>query len=536
MSAAGITPRTVEALERDEIVDIYENRVAARLIDDVRRHLRAILSVYAELAPLVQHVVGPYRKRSRLATLWGSQAPDDGLRDALLRRRLRVESLLRLVDELRDSKLYEGVPRRSEVSQPIRMTNLLEQDTNYRGVRRLWLEWWNTRGKRATPEEQRAQRLNETEGFFDFAWLVVCHAVSNLGLRDDAVPEGHSFAVDSAWGTARVEKADPLDEGAWVVGVDGTFGASSLLVVAVACELLKMPTSEANEALAVINRTLAGKRDRRTMVLLPGSSHDYEALDVSVRSSPLFNPLISAEESVRGDVWVVPVSPLDLESTERVERVIRWHLLSHALLSYPPELPLARVARNVIGPKPFLTWSRDETVAHLTSVPTEREIAELHQTLEQERRRLQQLLRGEGELDKVNLSKVEESILAARVRLLELSTCPVCMATGRLIARSANTFEITCGTCVSKWGLRHDPRSSDRVPYLWIGEDVGSLPTGPGLSRWLGRDLLAEPCQSVVVGYGTDLINPWSGLCTAGAQARAVCARCSRVQIDGSGQ
>lgn len=526
MSASGITPRTVEALEREEVVDIYENRVAARLIDDVRRHLRGILSIYAELTPLMQQVVGPYRKRRRLATLWGSQEPDDGLRDALLRRRHRVESLLRLVDELRDSRLYDGVPNRSQVSQPIRMTNLLEQDPNYRGVRRLWLEWWKTRGRRASPEEQRSQQFGEAEAFFDFSWLVLCHALLDLGLGRDPVPSSDGpFAVDTAWGAVRVVQAEPFDDGAWEV----TFGSrsSSVLVVAVACEIFKMPTADLKEALAILERSSRSRPGQDTIVLVPGSSHDVGVVDDSVLSSPMFNPLMAVEGSERGRLWLVPVSPLDLESTERVERVIRWLVLSDALLSYPPRLQMTGAARDAIGSRPFLEWLADKPVAQMLRTPSEREIAVLHQDVEQEHRRLQQQLRGAGQLGREGLADAEEQILKAREHLNELSTCPVCMAPCDIVDRSSNTFEIRCLVCLTRWGLRHDPSSSDRVPYLWLGEDLGGIPNGAEVSRWLGRDVLAEPCQSSSATYGTDVINPWTGRCTAGAQAIGGCSRCA---------
>ena len=76
-SGSGVTPRVIEALERDEDLNIYENRVAARLVDDVRLHLIRLLEEDESLAVLVQEIKGPFRKSYRLYSLWGRQAPDD---------------------------------------------------------------------------------------------------------------------------------------------------------------------------------------------------------------------------------------------------------------------------------------------------------------------------------------------------------------------------------------------------------------------------------------------------------------------------
>lgn len=523
--ASGIKPRTVEALVRDEVVDVYENRVAARLIDDVRRHLKGVLSVYSEFSPLVQVIQGPYRKQNRLASLWGRVPPSDDLRGALKRRQQRLEELLRFTDELLVSQLYEGVPRRTRVGQPIRMTNLLLQDSNYRGVRRLWLEWWRARGDVGSIEARRAEQLSEAEAFFQFALLVVCRALLNLGDLDAAATPVET-TVNTRWGELRLEQSTGIDNGSWWFTVPGQGYRS--IVIAVAAEVLSGSDTEVRRRLEQLTGgvTVSGCRD--VFVLVPGTKHDLDqvrgALDGAVGVDPL-----STGRSEEGNVWVIPVSPLDLESTERVERAMRWAVLSSSWLSYPPTLLTPSIVEQAIGSRSFLepiTGSRETAVI---AVPAEREVSDLQHLLDQQARRSRQQLRGRGSADAEQLERFSAELRKAFAHLGMLTACPVCGNEATLVARSTHTFESTCRTCSARWGLRHDPVSDHRIPYLWLGEDLKAHPSGQELGAWLGRDVVAEPCRHIDAEYGSDLINPWTGRCTAAGRWASTCERCVRL-------
>lgn len=526
--ASGITPRTVEALVRDEIIDTYENRVAARLIDDVRRHLKGVLAVYSELTPLMQLVRGPYRKAQRLSSLWGRQPPDDELREALLRRQSRVQGLLKLVDELRDSRLYGGVPVRARVSQPIRMTNLLQQDTNYRGVRRLWSEWWNARGNQGAVEDRRSQQLSEAESFFDLAWLTVSHAMLNLARPEPGASHSEDLPlITTPWGTVTLEKADDVDDGTWWFSCSSPDNSTPMyrgVVIAVACELLRGTVPDVRQRVELLNSYVRIPGSHDVFVLCPGTAQDISDMNSALDNSAAFGPLAASADARRRDLWLIPISPLDLESTERVERALRWGVIGSALLSYPPRVQLAAVAQQVIGARPFLNPVSGGV--DVVEIPSERALQQLHHELDQHSRRLRQQLRGTGLADAQLVAEASIALDQACSRLRSLSTCPVCANVGQLAGRSAHTLEVTCRACSTRWGLRHDPSSNHRIPYLWIGEDLASLPKSHELSSWLGRDVLAEPCRHPAAEYSSDLINPWTGRCTGAGRLGSTCPRC----------
>jgi len=195
------------------------------------------------------------------------------------------------------------------------------------------------------------------------------------------------------------------------------------------------------------------------------------------------------------------------------------------LLSYPPKISISATARQAVGPRPFMTAGRDDVEVDLTEAPTERDLLRLQHDLQQESTRLRQR-RGSGKGDAMELDAFAASFDLACNELTRIRTCPVCGSVGDLDGLSAQTFNAKCRTCSTRWGLRHDPSSEHRVPYIWIGEDLRSLPTGNGLRAWLGRDVLAEPCMSSEAEYSSDLINPWTGRCTASTTLTAVCERC----------
>ena len=522
--ASGIKPRTIEALVRDEVEDVYENRVSARLIDDVRRHLKDVLGVYAELSPLMQIIDGPFRKRMRLASLWGRVPPGDDLRGALKRRQKRLEDLLCFTDELLDSRLYGGVPVRARVDQPIRMTNLLTQDPNYRGVRRLWLEWWRTRGDSGTIETRRARQLSESESFFQFAHLVVSRALANLGTFRAGETQA-KIAVESAWGTLVLEQSNEADSGSWWLSILEHDYRS--FVVAVAAEIFSGSDREVRRHVELIDRGVDAQGCRDTFVLVPGTAHDVAAVRHALDGVNGVDPL-GAGPSGECRVWVIPVSPLDLESTERVERAVRWALLSCSWLAYPPMVAVTSFIEQTIGPRPFLELTSSRQLANALRVPSDREAEDLRHCLQQQARRSRQQLRGRGGADAEHLERFAADLNDAFERLETLACCPVCDTEGTLAPRSARTFEATCRTCSARWGLRHDPVSQDRIPYLWLGEDLQALPSGQALTRWLGRDVMAEPCRYQDAEYGSDVINPWTGRCTGASRWAAACERCNQ--------
>ena len=532
MSVSGITPRTIEALEREDVLDIYENRVAARLIDEVRLHLKSLRDFYAELTPLLQKISGPFRKMNRSANLWGDKQPDEIVRDALKTRQDEVRSLLHLTEELRDTRLYRGIPTRARVSQPIRSTNLLQQDASYRGVYSLWFAWWKSRREGAAADERHGQILAETEAFYDYCWLVTIRALVNMEyLAETVSTEIGSFTSTSPWATVGMGEVPSFDEGTFEITCTPILDPakkSTVLVISLACEVLKYSNSEIRNIVGNISDAVEVKKNQDVLILFPGTALDFESQDAEISEAPAFSPLQARRGVGRRDLWVMAVSPLDLGSAERVERAIRWMVLREAFLAYPPVLAISGDANEAVGTQSFLEIAVDESTTEMVGIPTNNELVHLEADLGKKRRALEQKLRGDGLVEAQNIERALEQIVNTRQRLVAFNTCPVCGSSGVFEQRSNKTFEAKCRSCSSRWGLRHDPSSADRIPYLWLGEDLASLPPANEVGSWVGRDILSEPCQSLDAEYGAEVINPWTGRCTSGPVGATECLRCNR--------
>lgn len=529
-SGTGVTPRRIEALERDEVVDIYENRVAARLIDDVRRHLKRLLEEDQNLQVLLQEIRGSFRKTERLAYLWARQTPSEELREAQLKRRQRIRGLMVLVEEFRDSRLYVGVPQRTRVRQPIIVTNLLGQDLNYRGVRRLWEDWWKSRKIDGNPEEYRARLLDETKAFFDLTWLIVSRSLENLSTTESPITRrSGEIEFRSNWGSLCFKTINSFDDGSWeliATNKNSEQPNSSTLVVSIACQILQGTNGDVRGRVNKILRQLDTEKFQNVLICFPGTMGDVDPYK-DVRELGLsLNPIASIGRNHPRNVWLVPISPLDLESSERVERIVRWIVISQSLLLYPVKVSTSKAVCDFVAGMSFSSVVRNGPDLEVNQFLGRKEQVRFENEIDQRIKALQSQLRGIGVAEAGALKTLKSDIRLASTQIEAWMVCPICGKEGLLEARSSHTFESKCKVCESRWGLRHDASSNHRVPFLWMGDGKADIPPGPEISKWLGRDVLAEPCHHLDSEYGSELINPCTGICTGLGSFSTECNRC----------
>lgn len=513
MSASGVVPQRIESLVRHEVFDIYENRVAARLADSVRMSLRSMLRLLDGLDSLVRHeVVGWWRRRERLAQLWGTTFTDQTLKDRVARRRDELEELLGQVERLRDGPLYRGVPARARVPQPIRVTNLLADDPHYRFVGKLWQEWWRSRGQEETVPDRRSRRIRESEAFGSFVHLLLCRSVLGLG---EPTNDSH-VVIHGCWGgLAIVPESQP---GCWTVtGTPVAGGSWTMRVVALPTELVGDSEAETRAALSLVVDAVA---DKNVVVIYPGTGSDVRALSPSTQALAHYLPIRDAERRC----WIVPVSPLDLESQDRLDQVFRSSALMHSFEGYPFQSDFPDRYRSSVDVARWLQPASRRNAVVMVAPPSPAELADFAHAIEAEARRQETRLGGAGHRDAEDLREALRRLRTCNESYSSLTTCPLCGSTGEFEARQAFTFETRCRTCNSRWGLRHEPVEDMRIPYLFVDDDGHD---SVGSERWFGRDQLALTCRSPLRAYGSGVINPRTGRCTElGSVAATECERC----------
>lgn len=145
---SGVIPKKVLARFSEDDFNIYENRVYARLLDGIERHLRkrirGLKKLQATLMDAQEFYQTPdrnHRLTTAICNLWGQTFDEAETNKAasLLEHSLNtLEAMLKIVTGLKQTGLYQRVKRNAFVGSSLHLTNILGHDSHYRHVAILW--------------------------------------------------------------------------------------------------------------------------------------------------------------------------------------------------------------------------------------------------------------------------------------------------------------------------------------------------------------------------------------------------------------
>ncbi|MCS6915432.1 MAG: hypothetical protein NZ890_19660 [Myxococcota bacterium] len=530
---AGIQPRRILAQVRQEEWNLYENRVAARLVDSLvawlQRQIGQVRRVLEDIfLRLVEHTFcaggSRYRLR-RISTLWGEAWSADHGKEVAEETLRRLERLLVRLRRLMDSPLYRNIPRGAQVPRALQMTNLFSHDAAYRGVARLWHHWSLLTAAQELPPDRLYQRHQELRRAFD-AWcmLLLVRACGQLRLEPRSDDDLQAPLVPG--GALTLSSGHRI---AW--HHDGTFalmqGDTTCLRFVPIIHVLEAADSEAAKARTSILVEAAAANPCWTVVLHPARP-----------GTPPYPWLAGAGDpplpGTSGAIDFVRVSPFSLDSVERVARIVRWATLAPRMLAYPPAVAspppeIVDLALPWLQQRGESRWVivRQATSQELARLGLERRLAEarakrdeLARQREQidaelraargnDRRRTAELNRQKREhlqpLQKADKcveawQALQDSIDSARCLLDDLAVCPVCGRRGTFSPLDGDCFKGCCSGgdgCSSIWELRLDPMTRRRVLVLLPGgvqaEDFPRGRPPQWVDEVLGCDVLAIP-------------------------------------------
>lgn len=560
---AGIQPRRILADVREERWDLYENRVAVRLVDDLVAWLRRRIAevrrirddVYARLEQVYGSASGTRHREHRIYTLWG-EGWNDSLGDVAESTLKRLEFLLYKLLGLMDSRLYRHIPGRARAPGGLRTTNLFGNDEHYRGVARLWHKW-SRRPVPTTPSpsELWAQYQDLHLGFDAWCMLVVVRACSQL--CHDPSEDGDWESEIRPGSTIRLDQHIQI---VWEPTGTITLATASedrplLRFVPLIHGLEKAMTPEAvNARIAPLVEAVANE-EHWTIILHAATPGEPPHPALAGVGNPPF-------PGTRGAVDFIRVSPFSLDSVERVSRAIRWATLVPRMLAYPPRLQdlpqkvlraspelqggLAtnkgpwRMRRSASGswdvveqpPRvlfPVVARCLNNARADRDRLEEKRqEVQDRMQQNRSNRRRMAELNRQKTSLlepmqeaeDRVSrLETLDREINEAHHDLGGLAICPACgTPEAQFEAREDGCFAALCrsSSCKARWELRHDPEAASgvsgedgyaksRIPVFLRGDADSAERPDDAAPQWvddnLGCDVLAIPRESNVSGF-----------------------------------
>lgn len=424
----GVEPHRILARFSEDDYALYENRLYARLLDVLEKHLAGRIAKVRGLKERLEAALEfqhsdktHYRLLHRVCGLWGEAFHSDGSA-SLEASRATFDTLVRQLKAVRGLKqqgLYTAVPRWSLVGGQVHRTNILNHDPHYRHLPPLWEGLREERAEgRLPPEEVLAKARQAHDDYSDYVGLVVRRALDHLA--PTSTHDGFRFRWPGGDGTAARQGAD------WVLEAGGA-------------ELLRVVPLPWFGDLGADTSVPKG-----TVVCTPEAPHDAPA-------------------------WWVRASPMDLHVVEHLGRVVDRWLLNGPASRYgrplgPVPTPLATLLNG---------WQEFERVQH-AGPPMFR----LAATLPQEGREV--LF---SELERQASPKVVEAFRLAVRELDALAECPSCGRKGVLTPWSDARFHAECRSCGSNWGIK---TSDGRRLLIRRPEGLPEGLTDP--VAWAGRD------------------------------------------------
>ena len=524
----GVRPKNVLSLVREELFDIYENRVTVRLIDHVLDYLRRRIRDVEKLKNELEQVLNfsevsqsiHWRNRERICHLWGENfdaAPQLKVAEVTLNF---LEQIKQKLLTMTDTDLYKAIPRSAEVEGTLRNTNILIGDRHYREIAKLWREWSKWRSKKSKTAQQLFDFYQQTINGFDAFCSLLCSKVlmktdrdRGFGyLSDSALPErGQSYSLqqDSAKESESLN-FQWLEDGSIQLGSEKL---GSLKFIPLVAQLAESSDEQTSEQILKLLKSLVDQSDapqQRTIILYFGTAQDVS--QISPKFQRFFNTIgndllsFNLNSDFKSDrkLALVPVSPFDILSTERVARAVQWWIYSQKYGDYPikkdlrlPDQLLQQLQRlGVIG-----QHSHNQQLLFMRSLK-ERERntfnSNLHSMIKREEAKGNS---SRGEVIKLRqLENLPESIAQEFESFL---TCPTCQAKHSATGFDINfkniendCFKAYCQQCDTDWGLKRCGQCQTNYPYIKLGganPEISDRSVG-WCDRVFGRDVLAVPC------------------------------------------
>lgn len=507
-TATGIQPLRILAQFSEDDLDLYENRVAVRLLDGLLLYVGKRIQTLQKRLLLVgdgesrgalgdaEH--GGHWRNRRVFGVYPRETSNNSDASGAAKNRLRdrlnaLQSIRRRLLQCQDRPLYRAVNTRAAAAlgQSMRPTNILNNDSNYRKVAELWRAWTAHCGADAGAEERALRRQRESEAFDRFARLLATRALDSLGWRTDhpaSLAAGAEITLRRGAATLALR-----------LHADGAMslrcGDDRLRLAPILCGLNASWVAAVEGELTSHCRDAAGTN---LLVLM------LETLPPKATDHPPLSRMRHQSRLMAG--WSAPttilVSPFEIDSQERLERALNLWLAPRILPAYGARVHLPGPPTRRLPDWLHVREIDGRRSASVRKPPSDRDLLEFRNQLDAElrfdvrdgRSRQQHL-----EADRRCVEALRKLIEPAE-RLADVLICPVCGGLGNFEPRTEGsewTWWCRCGGCDSEWGTRSCRSCHRAYPVLRPGNVDAPAPelrTPDWIDVTYGRDLWSAPC------------------------------------------
>lgn len=351
VSATGraVIPRRVLGEITEELFSTYENRVVIDVIDQLvtylssrLREVRRIRRAQAGVSSHERALSGSHDRQDRVARIWGhADLGQDAVRraDTVI---AELERLIRITGGLRESPLYQGFVREvghgrshSRLVTSLVMTNIFTFDENYRKVALLWkklISLKSVEDPRSAAERFFRDQQVLVDAFSFYTYLLICKALLDQGY----ILEYNTNKIIAKHGK-NSSFLEVLQDSSDIIIKGDAFDTTRFIPLP--CNIANMKYENIQNVIESANKGSSQAENTAvvTAVVYVGTADEEKP----VRDTPaaVFQRIASLGHEVTsatsGGAGMIPVSPWDITSVERIGRQIRWSALGHVLRSFP---------------------------------------------------------------------------------------------------------------------------------------------------------------------------------------------------------
>ncbi len=192
----GVIPKKVLALESEDQLNIYENRVFVKLLGYIEQYLIKRISEVKKLEELFKEAMNfqeaediYFELRESIFKLWGEGFSDNTEADDAASNGITTLNILTMilkkVRTLQQSKLYQLLSHNLHVPLKLNMTNVLSHDQHYRHAARLWNGWLETQQvNKVEPEYVYTRNQKLTNAYTRYCSDLVKRTLHELNFKE----------------------------------------------------------------------------------------------------------------------------------------------------------------------------------------------------------------------------------------------------------------------------------------------------------------------------------------------------------------